>query len=250
MRKFLLSLFTISFILSSFAAEFEAKLKVENPNEEINNGIAYIETKGGTYPFTYKWSDQGTELSSSSCEGLTEGSSFKVIVTDADGNQKILKGKVAASSGEEIINSVFVPIVKYMSDFLFWDPFSFFGLYDPVVYKDGEAMLHPNGDKQEKGIPFIVVWLVLGAIFFTIRMKFVNIRGFKHAFELVSGKFTDPDAKEDGEVSHFQALTTALSATVGLGNIAGVAVAITLGGPGATFWMITAGLIGLSLIHI
>ena len=75
-------------------------------------------------------------------------------------------------------------------------------------------------------------------------MNFINIRGFKHAIELVRGKFDDP--KDHGEVSHFQALATALSATVGLGNIAGVAVAITVGGPGATFWMIVAGLLGMS----
>ena len=73
-------------------------------------------------------------------------------------------------------------------------------------------------------------------------MNFINVRGFKHAIDLVKGKYDDP--KDEGEVSHFQALATALSATVGLGNIAGVAVAITVGGPGATFWMIVAGLLG------
>lgn len=133
-----------------------------------------------------------------------------------------------------------------MSDLLFSDPFSAIGIYDPVVYDNGVPVLHPNGDQQEKGIPFIVIWLVLGAIFFTLKMKFVNFRGFRHALDLVAGKFSNPEEKEVGEVSHFQALTTALSATVGLGNIAGVAVAITLGGPGATFWMIVAGLIGMS----
>jgi len=99
-------------------------------------------------------------------------------------------------------------------------------------------------EKSKKHIPFIVVWLVLGALFFTIRMKFINIRGFKHSIQLVQGKFDKPG--DEGEVSHFQALATALSATVGLGNIAGVAIAITVGGPGATFWMIVAGLIGMS----
>ena len=75
-------------------------------------------------------------------------------------------------------------------------------------------------------------------------MGFVNVRFFKHAIDLVSGKFS---AKEkDGEISHFKALTTALSATVGLGNIAGVAVAISVGGPGATFWMIVMGILGMS----
>ncbi|MEO0650051.1 MAG: alanine/glycine:cation symporter family protein [Planctomycetota bacterium] len=95
-------------------------------------------------------------------------------------------------------------------------------------------------------LPFAVVWLVIGATFFTLRMGFINLRGFKHAIDVVRGKFTDPNAHEAGEVSHFQALTTALSATVGLGNIAGVAIAVSIGGPGATFWMIAAGLLGMS----
>jgi AGCS family alanine or glycine:cation symporter len=93
-------------------------------------------------------------------------------------------------------------------------------------------------------IPIVVVWLVFGALFFTIKMNFINVRAFKHAIDLVRGTFDDPN--DEGEVSHFQALATALSATVGLGNIAGVAVAITVGGPGATFWMIVAGLLGMS----
>jgi alanine or glycine:cation symporter, AGCS family len=93
-------------------------------------------------------------------------------------------------------------------------------------------------------LPLVVVWLVIAAIFLTIRMGFINFRGFRHAVAVTAGKYTAPDAP--GEVSHFQALTTALSATVGLGNIAGVAIAVSLGGPGATFWMIIAGLLGMS----
>ena len=93
-------------------------------------------------------------------------------------------------------------------------------------------------------LPLVVLWLVLGAIFFTIYMGFINFRGFGHAVQVVKGKYSNPN--DAGEVSHFQALTTALSATVGLGNIAGVAIAISIGGPGATFWMIIAGLLGMS----
>ena len=93
-------------------------------------------------------------------------------------------------------------------------------------------------------IPLVVGWLVIGAIFFTIRMGFINFRGFKHAIDVVRGKFESKDAQ--GEVSHFQALSSALSATVGLGNIAGVAIAVSLGGPGAIFWMIVAGFLGMS----
>jgi AGCS family alanine or glycine:cation symporter len=93
-------------------------------------------------------------------------------------------------------------------------------------------------------VPLIVAWLLFGAVFFTLRMGFVNIRMFTHAIGLVRGKYDDPQS--EGEVTHFQALAAALSATVGLGNIAGVAIAVALGGPGATFWMILVGFLGMS----
>ena len=94
------------------------------------------------------------------------------------------------------------------------------------------------------GMPLVVLWLIIGAVFFTIQMKFVNFRAFKHAIDVVRGRYDDPN--EPGEVNHFQALSTALSATVGLGNIAGVAIAIQVGGPGAVFWMTLAGLFGMT----
>lgn len=94
------------------------------------------------------------------------------------------------------------------------------------------------------GIPFLVLWLIVGSVFFTIRMGFVNIRMFCHAFAVISGKYSSPD--DPGEVSHFQALAAAVSATVGLGNIAGVAVAVSMGGPGAVVWMAIAGLFGMT----
>jgi len=94
------------------------------------------------------------------------------------------------------------------------------------------------------GMPAVVAWLLVGSVYLTFRMGFVNVRMFRHAIDLVRGKYHDPDAV--GEVSHFQALATALSATVGLGNIAGVAIAVAAGGPGATFWMILAGILGMS----
>ncbi len=93
-------------------------------------------------------------------------------------------------------------------------------------------------------LPMVVLWLVVGAVFFTFYMGFINVRGFKHAIELVRGDYSDPNSH--GEVSHFQALATAVSGTVGIGNIGGVAVAVTVGGPGATFWLIMAGFLGMS----
>lgn len=92
-------------------------------------------------------------------------------------------------------------------------------------------------------IPLVLLWLIGGALFFTVALGFINIRGFSHAIGLVKNNKT---SGVKGEITPFQALSTALSGTVGTGNIAGVALAISLGGPGATFWMIIAGLLGMS----
>ncbi|MEL4897179.1 alanine/glycine:cation symporter family protein [Crocosphaera sp. Alani8] len=93
--------------------------------------------------------------------------------------------------------------------------------------------------------PLIILWLVLGGIFFTLRMGCISIVGFPHAIKVALG-FYDQQDEIPGEVSSFQALATALSASIGLGNIAGVAIAIQMGGPGAVFWMTLAGFLGMS----
>jgi AGCS family alanine or glycine:cation symporter len=100
----------------------------------------------------------------------------------------------------------------------------------------------PLGGSGE--IQFAVLVLVAGALFFTIRMGFISLRAFGHSISIIAGKYDNQN--DTGDVSHFQALTTALSATVGLGNIAGVTTAIALGGPGAAFWMVLAGFLGMS----
>ena len=93
-------------------------------------------------------------------------------------------------------------------------------------------------------LPLIVLWLVAAGAVFTVYLGVINLRGPEHALALVRGEYSNPD--DAGEVTHFQALATAVSGTVGLGNIAGVAVAIAIGGPGATVWMIIAGCLGMS----
>lgn len=108
-------------------------------------------------------------------------------------------------------------------------------------------------------VPWVLIVLILGAVYFSVYFKFINFTGFKTAINVIRGKYDDvdkPAPQEDiletikiegeGEVSHFQALTAALSATVGLGNIAGVAIALSIGGAGATFWMILVGLLGMA----
>jgi alanine or glycine:cation symporter, AGCS family len=98
-------------------------------------------------------------------------------------------------------------------------------------------------DVNGVSIPIVLIWLVSGALVFTCYLGFINIRGFAHAISLLRN---NKRSGAKGEITPFQALSTALSGTVGTGNIAGVAIAISLGGPGATFWMIIAGLLGMS----
>lgn len=132
-----------------------------------------------------------------------------------------------------------------------------------------EAIFYEIPFSEQFKIPWVLIVLIGGALYFTFYFKLINFTGFITAIKVVRGKYEDiekhgvdhlygdtaqehdlPDTLRDesahGEVSHFQALTAALSATVGLGNIAGVAVALSIGGPGATFWMILAGLLGMA----
>jgi AGCS family alanine or glycine:cation symporter len=111
-----------------------------------------------------------------------------------------------------------------------------------IIFFDVAFWDNASGDAIQA--PLVVLWLIFGALYFTLRFQFVNFRAFRHAIDCVRGRYTRPG--ETGEISHFQALSAALSATVGLGNIAGVAVAVSIGGPGAVFWMILAGFLGMS----
>ncbi len=126
-----------------------------------------------------------------------------------------------SGSIDAIINAAVAPLAEALSGFIF---------YSVSV---GGAEL-----------PLIVAWLVAAATFFTVYFGFINVRGFGHAIRLLRGEYAHPEHR--GEVSHFQALATAVSGTVGIGNIGGVAVVISLGGPGATFWLIMAGFLGMS----
>lgn len=328
----------ILFILSIFQLKAE-ELKVTpvfiNPSGVINNATIELRVDGGTPPYSFKWSNQSTPLTSNRATSLIEGKKYTVTITDSLGQTFEGEYEVEANSITEIFNSSFQPIVDKMGAVLFFDIFAAVGIYDPVVYADqslvfspkwnadtkdkfvlkkwlvnnnsrvkkGDTLAivnkesfgdffveaknegtfkqiveegtlfynpentedlikvnahligniaydhpipitHPNGDPITKNIPFIVVWLIFGALFFTFRMGFINIRGFKHSLDLARGKYDDPNAP--GSISHFQALSIAVSATVGLGNIAGVAIAVSIGGAGATFWMILAGLLGMS----
>lgn len=128
---------------------------------------------------------------------------------------------MTSQSLDEIIDSAMRPVADTAADFIFFS-IDIFGAQ----------------------VPLIVLWLIAGGLFFTIYLRFINFRGFRHAIDIVRGKYVNHD--DPGQISQFQALSTAVSGTVGIGNIAGVAVAISIGGPGATFWLIVAGLLGMS----
>ncbi len=243
MQKLLVLLF--SCIVISMQAQLLVKVETSNPSGEIKDASAAAMVTGGTEPYSYKWSKKDMATTSSACTGMDEGIGYSVTVTDAAGTSNSIEMEVAANSIEEKLNSFFIPVVNALSSVLLWDPFAAIGIYDPVVYQDnGQPLLNPNGDPVTQDCWLVVVLLIVAAAWFTLYFGFINVRGFKHAVHITMGKYAKPQDK--GEVSQFQALTAALSGTLGLGNISLVAVAIAVGGPGATFWMIVAGLIGMS----
>ncbi len=113
-----------------------------------------------------------------------------------------------------------------------------------VFFPIWKGQVGPEGSKVDLEVPFVLLWLAGAAIFLTIFFRFINLRAFGLALKTVRGKYSKSD--DPGEISHFQALTAAVSGTVGLGNIAGVAIAISVGGPGAAFWMVVMGLCGMT----
>ena len=334
MKKYFLLIFLLPLSILN-AQQLKVDAKAGNISNLINDGFIDLEVSGGQPPYTYKWSDKNTGVESKSAYGLTEGIPYKVKITDSEGATLTREFKIKPKAITEHFNGAAVPLVESLGNFLFWAPFTTFGIYDPVVYaevakvpipgwspsvndryllkewkvnegknvnegdliaivnsknkgdlniyattsgnlkhltKAGDVIYdsnnsdhliktgahnlaeikyptplpvtHPNGDPKTHNIPLIVIWLIFGAAFFTVKMGFINFKGVKHSIDLARGKYDDPTAP--GKITHFQTMATAVSATVGLGNIAGVAIAISLGGAGATFWMIIAGLLGMA----
>ncbi|MEM1141250.1 MAG: alanine/glycine:cation symporter family protein [Pseudomonadota bacterium] len=132
-----------------------------------------------------------------------------------------LSGPSDAASLDQQVESVVRPLANALASVVFY-PINLFG----------------------QPFPLIVLWLAAAAVFFTLYMGFINIRGFAEALRHVRGDYHDPNAR--GEISHFQAVATAVSGTVGVGNIGGVAIAIVIGGPGAAFWLVMAGFLSMS----
>lgn len=118
-------------------------------------------------------------------------------------------------------------------------------MFSPIIDVLGGALFYPISIPLTSiTVPFLILWLIAGGVFFTLRLGFVNLRLFAHALKVITGKYSSKD--DPGEITHSQALCSAVSATVGLGNIAGVAIAVSLGGPGAVIWMVVGGFFGMS----
>jgi len=240
------------FILMSFlslgllnAQDLSVTHTTTDSSDELQTAVITINATGGQAPYQYFWSEKSVDTNTFKLEKATEGKEYSVKVVDANKQSQEITFEVPTNSIPESLSASFAPVVNFMDKYFFFDPFHAIGLYDNRVMDDnGQVLLNPNGTEKTIKLPFMVIWLILGAVFFTFRFGFINIRGIKHSLDLVRGKYDDPEAV--GEVTHFQALATAVSGTVGLGNIAGVAVAIATGGPGATFWLILAGLLGMS----
>ena len=132
------------------------------------------------------------------------------------------------------------PIEERWANWLAWDPARLIESHADAI----AGLIFYSVPVGGTSFPLIVGWLILAALIFTLNFRFIQLRGFSHAIQVVRGRYSDPSMP--GEVTPFQALTAAVSGTVGLGNIAGVAVAVAIGGAGATFWMIVAGLLGMA----
>ena len=172
---------------------------------------------------------------------------------EGSGAEEAVAAETAVAAEEEGggIDAVFATLNSEIGFYVFY-PIPIFGLqtgaprsWDASANGGAGDWVEPaEGATVPATLPLAVLILMLGAIFFTIRLGFPQFRVLGHAMGIVRGKYDDPNTP--GEVTSFQALTAALSATVGLGNIGGVAIAVGTGGPGATFWMILAGLIGMA----
>jgi len=258
MKKLLALLFLISPILTFAQDEMDCpeEIKVEKTlSEKIDGGFGPIVKGMATVLFWDPFEAIGVYDPVVYIDNIPQPDGSEVF-TDVYGNkgEVVLKGYCSKftnlNSGDKlIIDNELYKVENIIND-------TELTLQEPLKKTANNSAIYAP---VEKPIVFIVIWLVLGAIFFTVKTRFINIRGFKHSLDLVRGKFDPPmddssiskkeiarENAEEGEVSHFQALVTALSATVGLGNIAGVAIAIAVGGAGATFWLIVAGFLGMS----
>ncbi|MFM2195659.1 MAG: hypothetical protein RL092_1259 [Bacteroidota bacterium] len=233
-----------AFFLSVICAVSNAEIQLSLSNESSNIGDGKAIVTNASEFIHIHWTNQQSP-NGQVANGLKEGVEYEVQCTRLDGSHEVLQFQIETQSAQESMNALFIPVVDAFGKILFFDPFATFNLYDNRVYNSqGDLLTHPNGDPIRTEIWLVVLLLIGSAIYFTFYFRFIQVRAFRHAWKVTFGQFTKKS--EPGEVTPFQALSAALSGTLGLGNISLVAVAIAVGGPGATFWIIVAGLVGMS----
>jgi len=233
-----------AFFLSVICAVSNAEIQLSLSNESSNIGDGKAIVTNASEFIHIHWTNQQSP-NGQEANGLKEGVEYEVQCTRLDGSHEVLQFQIETQSAQESMNALFIPVVDAFGKILFFDPFATFNLYDNRVYNSqGDLLTHPNGDPIRTEIWLVVLLLIGSAIYFTFYFRFIQVRAFRHAWKVTFGQFTKKS--EPGEVTPFQALSAALSGTLGLGNISLVAVAIAVGGPGATFWIIVAGLVGMS----
>ncbi len=186
-------------------------------------------------------------------DGLVGGSDAGAQVQEAAGEtlpetsaeiEAAAEDSVKEKSIEQKLDDAFKKVNEALEPILFFD-IAWGSIQQTLVDTDGVAVLDDAGQPVTEVVvvPLLIILLLAGGIFFTFRFGFINVRLFFHSIAVLRGKYDNPD--DHGEITHFQALTSALSATVGLGNIAGVAIAINQGGAGAVFWMWVVAVFGM-----
>ncbi|MBQ0739342.1 SprB repeat-containing protein, partial [Aquimarina celericrescens] len=140
-------------------SDFEVEADLTNPSSLINNGTIELTVKGGTPPYTYKWTDQSTSLKSNKATDLVEGIPYEVVITDSKGNSVTKSYRIDAESITEHFNGFFQPVVDNMSAVLFWDPFAAIGIYDPIIYADVKLIATPSWTAQTDEVYTLQKWL-------------------------------------------------------------------------------------------
>src|SRR5690606_20398151 len=152
--KYFLTLLSFLALSMGFSQELTVVGKTYNVSKNINDGVIELEVDGGVGPYTYKWSNQSTPLTSKRAQGLVEGVPYSVIVTDAAGNSITKEFEVKTESITEVFNGTMTPAVSALGSVLFWDPFAAIGVYDPVAYADVKLIGVPDwsNETQDKFI--------------------------------------------------------------------------------------------------
>lgn len=157
--KYFITLLSFFALTTGFSQELTVVGKTYNVSDNINNGVIELEVDGGVEPYTYKWSNQSTPLTSKRAQGLVEGIPYSVVVTDAAGNSITKEFEIETESITEVFNGTMTPAVSALGSVLFWDPFAAIGIYDPVAYADVKLIGIPDWSNETQDKFVLKEWL-------------------------------------------------------------------------------------------